>query len=500
MQLVSRLLAPLFRLQWRLTLSYTITTTLVLLSIFVVSIAIALAGLTSGNMSISQLLEQSVQTKASQAVPLLRGSGRPDQAALDALLGSASSQAPTSLISYHGFLAVLDKEGNVITSLGDAAPSAGSPPETYLAASDVTLLRMLADGLYPLGMVHQEANNTLVALAPILDKNRSLGMILMKVSHVQLQPSHLVSLFFTSSLLRTFLIFLVSTGIAGTVFGFVSTRGIARRFKKLFSAADSWSQGDFSVFVQDTSRDELGQLARQLSRMAEQLQNLLQTSQKLAMLEERNRLARDLHDSVKQHLFVIALQMGTAKKLLGQSVEKVEHHLTEAEQVLRQVEQELVVLIHQLRPAALEEKGLAVALREFLLQWRRQTGIAAHLQVEGDEHVSGLSSEGEEVLFRVAQEALSNVVRHSRATSVDVHLVQKSSQITLSISDDGRGFDSATTAGKGVGLRSMQERMRTVGGELQIESVAGQGTRVIACYAHGSDSEKEDLRWNRLPS
>ncbi len=248
-------------------------------------------------------------------------------------------------------------------------------------------------------------------------------------------------------------------------------------FQKLSSAADHWSQGNFSVFAQDTSSDELGQLSRHLNRMAEQLQNLLLTGQKLAILEERNRLARDLHDSVKQHLFVVALQVGTAKLRLGPSTEEVQQPLVEAEHVLLQVQQELKTLIRELRPVELEGKGFGVALQELVTQWSHQTNILANLQLEGTQTLPLLE---EEAFFRVAQEALANVARHSQATTVQIQVASEQGKDTLSVRDNGQGFMLNTSDGKGFGLLSMQERMNVLGGNVDIESTPGQGTCVTA--------------------
>ena len=135
--------------------------------------------------------------------------------------------------------------------------------------------------------------------------------------------------------------------------------------------------------AQDTSEDELGQVARQLNRMAEQLQNLLEARQKLATLEERNRLARDLHDSVKQQIFAVSMQIGATKVLLKRDVDAAEGRLNEAEKLVHQAQQELTSLIRELRPVALEGKGLVAALRELATEWAQQTNIVANVRVEG---------------------------------------------------------------------------------------------------------------------
>ncbi|HLJ36263.1 MAG TPA: sensor histidine kinase, partial [Ktedonobacteraceae bacterium] len=230
------------------------------------------------------------------------------------------------------------------------------------------------------------------------------------------------------------------------------------------------------AFAHDTSQDELGQMSRQLNSMAEQLQNLLQARQEIATLEERNRLARDLHDSVKQQIFAVVMQIGATKLLLKRDVNAAEVRLNEAEKLVKQAQQELTSLIRELRPAALEGKGFVAALRELTTGWAQQTDIVANLRVEGTQP---LSLAVEEALFRIAQEALSNVARHSKATLVQMLLTTTEDTVTLSVVDNGQGFDATCLDAPGVGLLSMRERVKALGGDVQIESTVGKGTRII---------------------
>jgi NarL family two-component system sensor histidine kinase LiaS len=214
--------------------------------------------------------------------------------------------------------------------------------------------------------------------------------------------------------------------------------------------------------------------------MVIQLQNLFQTRQELAGLEERNRLARDLHDSVKQQIFATAMQVGAARTLIDQNPEAAKSHLLEAEQLVRQAQQELATLILELRPAALEGKGLVKALRDYVGDWSRQTHIAAEVRVSG-ERLLPLTIE--QTLFRVVQESLANVARHSGATQTEIYLVWEPNQVNLTIADNGHGFQPAKMSGKGVGLQSMRERIEMLGGRLEVESKPGAGAKIIAHIA-----------------
>jgi len=150
------------------------------------------------------------------------------------------------------------------------------------------------------------------------------------------------------------LLFTCAAATVGTIFGLVTARGLTRRLQVVTQTADAWSRGDFSTAIPDRSNDELGRLAQRLNRISQQLENHLHTRQELAALEERNRLARDLHDGVKQQVFAAAMQIGAARELLSDDPAGSEDRLVEAEQLARQAQQELSTLIRELRPADLE--------------------------------------------------------------------------------------------------------------------------------------------------
>lgn len=217
---------------------------------------------------------------------------------------------------------------------------------------------------------------------------------------------------------------------------------------------------------------------RQSQQLLEELRAAQTQLQDLAISEERNRLARELHDSVKQQVFAASMQLGAARASLDGNDAPARDHLELAEGLLGQAQQELNALIHELRPLGLAGKGLGPALRDYVGEWSRQNNIPAALRIEGERTLPFAAEQG---LFRVAQEALANVARHSGATQVEVALVYTAQAVTLTITDNGRGF-SRSASQKGVGLNSMLERMTALGGTLQVDSGAGQGTRVAAGY------------------
>lgn len=217
-------------------------------------------------------------------------------------------------------------------------------------------------------------------------------------------------------------------------------------------------------------------LARQHNQqLIEELKDTQQKLQELAVVEERNRLARDLHDSVKQQVFAISMQLSAARTALSET-DKAYPSVTEAERLAQQAGAELTTLIQQLRPPGLESKALTAAVREHVDEWSRQNKIETQMKI--DQNVS-VDLQTEQALFRVLQEALANVAWHSKASQILVALEVESEEVKLIVEDNGIGFDTGRIT-KGVGLDSMKERLAAVNGELQISSLQSQGTRVIA--------------------
>lgn len=467
---------PFRQLRGKLTLSYMLTSVVTFLCIELIFIAIVLWFV---SFNIPGILLTDLQNLTPQVAPYFLHNP-PDHAELTAGLQvidtTFPSSGPPGQSSTLIFLTVVNTQGRVLASLGSHSQPVNTSIQSQLSSqSRANLQAVLHDSKGTTGKVNQDADGVLVVEAPVVSKAGNLqGVLILKTA----KPDIL-------QLLRDFLSLIIVTGIvvtiiaaiSGTVFGYLTARGITRRLKRLSSAADRWGNGDFTAIAHDASQDELGQMSRQLNNMAEQLRNLLQARQKLATLEERNRLARDLHDSVKQQIFAVVMQIGATKILLKRDVNAAEVRLNEAEKLVKQAQQELTSLIRELRPAALEGKGLVAALRELTTDWAQQTDIVANLRVEGTQT---LSLAVEEALFRIAQEALSNVARHSKATLVQMLLTTSDDTVTLSVIDNGQGFDTTGQGSPGVGLLSMRERMKTLGGDVQMESSPGKGTHVVA--------------------
>lgn len=225
-----------------------------------------------------------------------------------------------------------------------------------------------------------------------------------------------------------------------------------------------------------------GQMALALRRRAEQarsrereLRSLYEQAQELASLQERQRLARELHDSVSQVLYSIGLGAHTARDALEsdpeQAAASIDYVLALTEAGLA----EMRALIFELRPESLELEGLVAALSRQVAVLRTRHKLTVNVDL-GEEPAIPL--EMKQALYRIAQEALHNIVRHAHASAVELRLAALASEITLEVHDNGKGFDPSASFPGHLGLRSMHERAAKIGGRLTIESRSGRGTCV----------------------
>ena len=199
--------------------------------------------------------------------------------------------------------------------------------------------------------------------------------------------------------------------------------------------------------------------------------------QKRSALKERQRLARELHDSVSQALYSISLGTHTALTWFDTDREKVLEALNYVLTLAQAGLTEMRALIFELRPESLEMEGLVTALTKQTADLQARYGIEVDLSL-CDEPDTSLAVK--EVLYRIAQEAFQNAVKHARSTHLDVRLKQDAGDLWLEVCDNGVGFDTLAVFPGHLGLRSMQERARSVGGELEIASALGCGTEINA--------------------
>jgi signal transduction histidine kinase len=212
-------------------------------------------------------------------------------------------------------------------------------------------------------------------------------------------------------------------------------------------------------------------------RAAEERVRELLGRQVQAVEDERSRISRELHDTLGQHLAALALALKATAEHAGGPVHD---HVKRAQASLDLMENELDRLSYELRPLALDDLGLAEALRSHAAQWSDETGIKVDVHTHGL-RTSRLPAVVETTVYRIVQEGLTNVRKHAQATRVGLIVERRKDQLRVVLEDDGVGFDAANVTpdkGRRLGLRGMSERARLVGGELEIESVGGRGTTV----------------------
>lgn len=209
----------------------------------------------------------------------------------------------------------------------------------------------------------------------------------------------------------------------------------------------------------------------------EQSDRITQMVTAAAVAEERNRLARDLHDSVTQALYSQTLYAeAAARQLDGGNGDRAAAHLRRLKENAQQALREMRLLIFELRPPALEEEGLVAALKARLEAVEARTGVETAVTAPDDLHLTGEIETG---LYWIAQEALNNALKHAQAGKIAIDLRQQADKVVLRIVDNGVGMDTAAASPRGtLGLRSMQERAAKLGWQLTIESAPGRGAVV----------------------
>ena len=244
--------------------------------------------------------------------------------------------------------------------------------------------------------------------------------------------------------------------------------------------------GLFAALTQAIS-DQSEQRRRLLEQLEAARAGLAAAERRAGVLAERQRLAREIHDTLAQGFASIVTLSEAARAQSSMSPEVAIRRLEEAGDAARRSLDDARRAIWALRPEALDNASLPRALGELAAGFGSQTGIDTQSAVTGDEYE--VPPEAQEALLRIAQEALANVRKHSRASRVRLTLSYLDQAILLDVRDDGGGFDLAASArngsGGGFGIAGMRERVAALGGTLTVESALGQGTTVAAALPHG---------------
>jgi signal transduction histidine kinase len=206
---------------------------------------------------------------------------------------------------------------------------------------------------------------------------------------------------------------------------------------------------------------------------------LYQDTRDMAVLEERNRLARDLHDAVSQTLFSTSLIAEVVPSLWEKNQDEGRRRLEEVRQLTKGALAEMRMLLLELRPAALLDTELEVLLRQLAESITGRARIPVEVKVKGQ---CTVSPDVKVALYRIAQEALNNVAKHAGAREVKVNLLCKPDKVTLKITDDGKGFDMSRVPSDSLGVGIMRERARDIGASLSVQSWLSHGTEIMVVW------------------
>lgn len=278
--------------------------------------------------------------------------------------------------------------------------------------------------------------------------------------------------------------------IFGMVIGYVFGNLFKKRLEILLQSTMMLERGDLTTRIPDLGEDEIGELGKRLNEMAARFHKQVASLQRLsthnaeladqvkqaAVLEERQRLARELHDAVSQQLFAISMTMAALKRMLALNPEKVARQVELVEEMAAAAQSEMRALLLHLRPAHLEGKSLEQGVTELLqeLQTKHPLQMTWSISTMPD-----LPKGIEDHLFRILQEALSNALRHAKAKQIEVKLSVVRNNIRLKVTDDGVGFsEDEQQKSSSYGMSLMRERVAEIGGVLNILSAPDKGTMI----------------------
>ncbi|MBT2637757.1 sensor histidine kinase [Bacillus sp. ISL-41] len=286
-----------------------------------------------------------------------------------------------------------------------------------------------------------------------------------------------------------FIIFTFSISVVlGVAFGMAS----GTYWRKQFGTVDNWlfqlEEGQEPEIESNQTYAEISSISKRVGKLHKQISEKAMLSQRLAtekaeeqesriqeiISQERNRLARELHDSVSQQLFAASMLMSAINETKGPSEDRETKQLKMVEEMIHQSQLEMRALLLHLRPVALKGKCLQEGIEELLIELRQKVTMDIKWKVEPFPLDKGV----EDHLFRILQESVSNTLRHAKAEELEVLLIKRDDKVIMRIVDDGIGFNVEEAKAGSYGLQNMHERAGEIGGTLKIVSVENKGTRL----------------------
>lgn len=297
--------------------------------------------------------------------------------------------------------------------------------------------------------------------------------------------------------------------LLGAGAGFVLTFKFLDQLGILEIALVQFVKGQTLQLTIPGARSPFEAMFRALSQFTEQQKftsnlrdDLVQQISATASQEERNRLARDLHDSIKQQLFSISVSAAAVQARWSNDPDAAQAALQDVRSSVQEAMGEMTAMLQQLAPVPLERVGLIQALNDQCTALGYRTGAQVTIETGDLPDETQLPVGTQESLFRMAQEALSNIARHARARHVHLTFAVVNEALNLQVEDDGQGFDSTNSTTTGMGLSNIRTRAERLNGTVAIESVPGQGTRVtirIPMLKKQTSSSEDDMMLRYQP-
>ncbi|KAA9008666.1 sensor histidine kinase [Paenibacillus spiritus] len=275
----------------------------------------------------------------------------------------------------------------------------------------------------------------------------------------------------------------------GAGWGFYQGFRMKRRLDRLRETLLLWEKGNLRLSMPPLGDDELGRLGEQLETISGKWEDQVTTLQRLstnnaqlaeqarmtAIVEERQRLARELHDAVSQQLFAISMTATAVGRTLEKDFDKAQRQIALIEEMAAVAQSEMRALLLHLRPVYLDGKGLEQGIRELIKELKVKVPMDIVFEMDpGIQLLKGVENH----LFRIVQEAISNTLRHAKATRMEIRIHRRGDTVRMTLRDDGVGFELDEEKQTSYGLSNMRERMTETGGSIQFITAPGRGTRI----------------------
>ncbi|MFD1989164.1 sensor histidine kinase [Paenibacillus nicotianae] len=314
-------------------------------------------------------------------------------------------------------------------------------------------------------------------------------LLLIIIIYVLYTSGHLQIDLSWPSLLQTGAALLVPVIVVGGLYGLYHALRLKMRLDKLRDTLLMWEKGNWSQAAPQWGNDEWSRLGEQIDRIGKKWEDQISSLQRLstnnaqlaeqaritAIIEERQRLARELHDAVSQQLFAISMTATAIGRTFDSNPARAKRQVELIEEMSSVAQSEMRALLLHLRPVYLEGKRLSQGLRELIRELQAKIPMEINLDMDDDLR---LLKGVENHIFRIVQESLSNTLRHAKAERMEIRIVQKVDSVRVTLKDDGIGFELNETKQASYGLSTMRERTNELGGTIQYITAPGKGTRI----------------------